>query len=222
MDVRPFFQLLRDHWKLIAAVTLLAGLGSAALTARMTPRYASRVTFYVSAETNTTDPAMAYSGALLSQQAVQSYSDLLTGPRLAGSVISYLRLRMTPPQLAAEISAHPIPQTVLLTATVTDTSPRRARMLASAVGIRFVRLVSVLERPPGLKHPTVRVTVVAPATLPGSPVSPNPVRNIGIALAVGLLIGITLAAARRSLETCGGPGPPVISGCRPASASLMS
>jgi len=201
VDVRTFFQLLRDHWKLIAAVTLLAGLGSAALTARMTPRYASRVTFYVSAETNTTDPAMAYSGALLSQQAVQSYSDLLTGPRLAGSVISYLRLRMTPPQLAAEISARPIPQTVLLTATVTDTSPRRARMLASAVGIRFVRLVSVLERPPGLKHPTVRVTVVAPATLPGSPVSPNPVRNIGIALAVGLLIGITLAAARRSLDT---------------------
>ena len=201
MDVRTFFQLLRDRWKLIVAVTLLAGAGSAALTARMTPRYASSVTFYVSAQTNTTDPAMAYQGTLLSQQAVQSYADLLTGPRLASSVVSYLRLPMTPAQLAAEISARPIPQTVLLTATVTDTSPRRAQMLATAVGIRFVGLISVLERPPGLKHPTVRVTVVAPATLPSAPVSPNPVRNIGIALALGLLIGIAFAAARRALDT---------------------
>lgn len=196
-----FFQLLRDHWKLIAAVTVLAGLGSAALTARMTPRYGSSVTFYVSAQTNQTDPAMAYSGALLSQQAVQSYADLLTGPRLASSVISYLRLPMTPAKLAAEISARPIPQTVLLTATVTDTSPQRAQMLATAVGIRFVRLVSVLERPPGQKHPTVRVTVVAPATLSSIPVSPNRVRNVGLALALGLLVGIAFAAARRSLDT---------------------
>ncbi len=201
MDVTAFLQLLRNHWKLITAVTVLAGLASGMLTARMTPRYASSVSFYVSAQTNTNDPAMAYQGALLSQQAVQSYADLLTGPRLAGSVVRYLGLPMTPSQLAAEVSARSIPQTVLLTATVTDTSARRAREFATAIGIQFVRLVSVLERPPGHKHATVRVTVVAPATLPSAPVSPNPVRNIGIAVLLGLLIGIAFAAVRRSLDT---------------------
>jgi capsular exopolysaccharide synthesis family protein len=201
VDVRSFFHLLRDHWKLIVLVTVLAGGGSAALTAQMTPRYASSVTLYVSAGTNTTDPSMAYQGALLSQQDVQSYADLLTGTRLAGSVVSHLGLPMTPSQVAAEISARPIPQTVLLTATVTDTSPRRAQLIAAAVGMQFVQMVSVLERPPGHQQATVRVTVVAPATLPGSPVSPSPVRNVGIALALGLLIGIALAALRRSLDT---------------------
>jgi capsular exopolysaccharide synthesis family protein len=201
VDVRTFLQLLRNHWKLITAVTVLAGLASGVLTARMTPRYASSVSFYVSAQTNTNDPAMAYQGALLSQQAVQSYADLLTGPRLAGSVVRYLGLPMTPSELAAEVSARSIPQTVLLTATVTDTSPRRAREYATAIGIQFVRLVSVLERPPGHKHATVRVTVVAPATLPSAPVSPNPVRNVGIAVLLGLLIGIAFAAVRRSLDT---------------------
>jgi len=201
LDVRTFLQLLRNHWKLIATITVLAGVTSGALTARMTPRYASSVSFYVSAQTNTTDPAMAYQGALLSQQAVQSYADLLTGPRLADSIIRYLGLPMTPSQLTAEVSARSIPQTVLLTATVTDTSPRRAREIATAIGIRFVRLVSVLERPPGQKHATVRVTVVAPATLPSAPASPDPVRNIGIAVLLGLLIGIAFAAVRRSLDT---------------------
>jgi capsular exopolysaccharide synthesis family protein len=201
VDVRTFFQLLRNHWKLIAAVTVLAGVVSGMLTARMTPRYASSVSFYVSAQTNATDPATAYQGALLSQQAVQSYADLLTGPRLAGSVVRWLRLPMTASELAAEVSSRSIPQTVLLTATVTDTSPRRARELATAIGIQFPRLISVLERPPGKKHATVRVTVVAPATLPTAPVSPQPVRNIGVAVLLGLLIGIVLAAIRRALDT---------------------
>ena len=201
VDVRTFLQLLRSHWKLITAVTVLAGVASGALTARMTPRYASSVSFYVSAQANTTDPSMAYQGALLSQQAAQSYADLLTGPRLVDSVIRYLGLPMTQSQLTAEVSARSIPQTVLLTATVTDASARRAREIATAIGIRFVRLVSVLERPPGQKHATVRVTVVAPAILPTAPVSPNPVRNIGLAILLGLLIGIALAALRRSLDT---------------------
>jgi len=201
VDVRNFLQLFRDHWKLIFLVMVLAAGGSAALTARTTPRYASTVTMFVSAEANTTDPSTAYDGALLSQQDVQSYADLITGTRLASSVVSQLGLSMTPPALAAEISARPVPQTVLLTATVTDTSPQRAQQIASAVGTQFMRLVSVLERPPGQKHATVKVTVVEPATSPGSPVSPRPVRNVGIALALGLLIGIAFAAARRSLDT---------------------
>jgi len=187
VDVRNFLQLLRDRWKLIFLVTLIAAGGSAALTARTAPRYASSVTMYVSAETNTSDPAVAYDGALLSQQTVQSFANLLTGTRLAASVVSYLGLPMTAPQLAAEISARPIPQTVLLTATVTDASPQRAQLIASAVGSRFVHLASVLSRPLAGQPATVHVTVVARATTPGGPVSPKPVRNVGIALAFGNL-----------------------------------
>ena len=201
MDVRNFFQLLRDRWKLIFLITLIAAGGSAVLTARTTPRYASSVTLYVSAESNTLDPAVAYDGALLSQQTVQSYANLLTGTQLAASVVRYLGLPMTAPQLAAEISARPIPQTVLLTATVTDPSPQRAQLIAAAVGSRFVKQASALARPPGRKHATVQITVVAQATSPGAPVSPKPARNVGVALALGLLIGIAFAAARRSLDT---------------------
>ena len=61
----------------------------------MTPRYASSVTFYVSARLGLRNPSTAYEGALLSQQAVHSYADLVTGPRLAGSVIRRLGLPIT-------------------------------------------------------------------------------------------------------------------------------
>jgi tyrosine-protein kinase len=201
VDLRNFFQLLRDHWKLIAFVTVLAAGCSAAFTARMTPLYSSSVTFYVSAQAKAAnDPIGAYEGSLLSQQEVQSYADLLTGPMLAQYVVTSLGLNMSAAELAAELKAVPVPQTVLVTATVTDPSPRRAQWIAAAVGTDFVKVVSALERPPGGGPATVRVTVVAPAGRPTSPVSPNPVKNVGIALGLGLLAGIGLAAARRSLD----------------------
>ena len=102
VDLRNFFQLLRDHWKLITFVTLLSAAVSSMLTARMTPLYASSVTLYVSAQAKTGDLVTAYQGALLSQQEVQSYSDLLGGPMLARTVASDLGLHMTAAHLAGE------------------------------------------------------------------------------------------------------------------------
>ena len=202
MDLRNFVRLLRDHWLLIGLVTVLAGACIAVLTSRMTREYSASVTFYVSAQAPTSnDPIAAYEGALFSQQEVQSYVNLLTGPRLAQSVINNLRLPMSASALSSEMSAHLIPQTVLLTATVTDTSPHRAQAIAQAVGAQFVKLVSSLERPPGKGPAMVRVTVVAPAALPVAPVSPQPLKNIAIAVGLGLLAGIGLAALRRALDT---------------------
>lgn len=201
MDLRNFIQLLRSQWILIVVVVVLAGGASAAFTARMTPLYASSVTFYASAQAKTNDPAMAYQGSLLSQQEVQSYADLITGPMLAQRVVNGLGLAISPSQLSAEMSSRVIPQTVLLTATVTDPTPSRAQLIANSVGRQFVKLVASLERPPHGGPPTVQIAVVASAGLPVSPVSPKPVRNVGIALGLGLLLGIGFAAARRALDT---------------------
>jgi capsular exopolysaccharide synthesis family protein len=200
LDLRSFLRLMRDRWKVITAVALLAGVASGVLTWRMTPLYASSVTFYVSAQNSQSSPADAYQGSLLSQQEVQSFADLLTGPALPQHVISDLGLQESPGEVAAGISAHPIPQTVLLTATVTNRSPQQAQRIAAAVGAQFTKLVAQLERPQGNGSPAVAVTVVAAAGLPQSPVSPDRVRNVGLGLGLGLLAGIGIAVAARSLD----------------------
>ena len=201
MNLRNFIRLLRDHWKLILVVAAVAAGASAALTTRTTPLYASSVTFYVSAQANTSDPISAYQGDLLSQQEVQSFAELLRGPMLVQSVINDLSLQAAPGSIAAEISTHPIPQTVLLTATVTDSSPRRAWQIAQSMGTQFTRIVAILEQPPGGGTPPVSVTVVAQPQLPAAPVSPDPFKNVSVALALGLLAGIALAAAVQSLDS---------------------
>lgn len=201
VDMRNFVRLWRDQWKLIVGVTLLACLASGTVIYLTPHRYTSGVTLYVTQQGASTDPAEAYQGALLSQQDVQSYADIINGPMLAESVIKQLGLTMTAAELEAEISAKAVPQTSLLTADVTDPTAAQAQRIANAIGTQFSRLVNVLERPAKGGTAPVRATVVARATLPSAPSAPRPVRDLVIALAAGLLAGLGLAAARRSLDT---------------------
>ncbi len=108
---------------------------------------------------------------------------------------------MTPSRLSHEISAASQPDTVILTATVTDPSASRAQLLANSVGVQFGLLVADLERPANGKAPSVTARVVQRAQLSASPVSPTPTRNIGLGAALGLLVGLGAAFARNALDT---------------------
>jgi len=200
MELRGYLAMLRRQWILVAAVLGLAIALGALFTLRQTPMYASSVTFFVTTPSGDTTTS-AYTGGLFSQQRVKSYADLLQGDRLASAVIQDARLPMTPGQLQQEISASSKPDTVLLTATVTDPSPQRAQLIATTIGRQFAKLVADLETPPGAKAAALKVEVVETPQLPTSPVSPRPTRNIGLSAVVGLLLGFGLAVLRETLDT---------------------
>ena len=201
MDLRSALRLLREHWELIFVVTILATSASAYATWRTTPQYAAEVTMFVSAWSSPEDTASAYQGSLLSQQKVKSYTELLRGHHVMSGVVDRLGLDVTPRQLAGKVSSSAIPDTSLLTATVQDPSPQRARQLADAIGAEFVEFVPSLESVAEGEPPAVKVTVVSPAETPAVPVSPQPTRNITVGLILGLLTGFGLAVARRTLDT---------------------
>jgi receptor protein-tyrosine kinase len=64
----------------------------------------------------------------------------------------------------------------------------------------FVVLVSELETPSAGVRPDARVVVEQRASIPTKPVLPNPLRNIAIGLALGVLLGIGLALLRDLLD----------------------
>ena len=201
MELRTVIRLLRHQWISILVVTVLVTATGGLLTWRQTPQYAARTTLFVSTWTDASDASKAYQASLLSQQKVKSYTELLHDHRLMQRVADHLQLRMTADQLAGAVTGEAVPDTVLIVLTATNPSPVLAARIADAVAVEFVELIPTLEGMPNGQKPAVRLTVVSVAEIPTAPVSPQPARNLALALAVGLLLGAVLAAARHSLDS---------------------
>jgi capsular polysaccharide biosynthesis protein len=191
-------RVIRDRWWMVLA-TLLAALGLASVvTARAEPEYAAQVTFLVTAPgEGVTD---AYQGNLFLQQRVKSYVDLLTGDRLAQRVTADPGLELTADRFRERISARVERDTMLISATVTASDPRRARQLVDSLRARAD--IAITDTSPLLASTAPRVlgcvlnmvkesrvgamdpVVVEPAG-PADPVTPvQPVDPVGSVRAV--------------------------------------
>lgn len=199
MDLRDYVSVLKARWMLIALCTMVTIALAAILTWRATPQYASSARLFVS--TASADDSQALQGGAYSLQRVKSYADLLTGQEIARRVVDTLDLDESPSALSTQISASSKIDTVILTITVTDPSRERAKLLVDAVAEEFVGYVAELETPPGKDEATSKATVVDPGTLPGSPISPNPTRNLGLGAVLGLLLGVGIAVLRDSFDS---------------------
>jgi capsular exopolysaccharide synthesis family protein len=199
MELRDVLRALRASWWMPVLGLLLVGgvaLGGSLL---MTPAYTAHTQLFVSTS-GTTSTSDVLTGSQFSQQRVTSYARLLTGEELAGRVIRRLGLDSTPADLTDRISATAVQDTVLIDVTVTDPSPRLARQIALTVGSEFRSMVRDLETPPGATTTPVTVTVSDRPELPQRPSEPQTIRNVGIGLLAGLLLGGAGAVARARLD----------------------
>ncbi len=195
MTLREYLQAIKS-W-LLPAGLVLGLLCAAAFTYFSTPKYAANVTMFVSAQGLQNDASRAYQGNLLSAEKVKTYTELIMSDRIRMQVSNRLHTEIAPGQIVAI----PQPQTVLITTTVTDTSPYRAQQIANAAGVEFVALVAQLEKPIDNQAapPTVTAQVVQPAQLPLHPVSPRPAWNLAVGALLGLLLGYVIALLRHML-----------------------
>jgi capsular exopolysaccharide synthesis family protein len=200
MDLRDYLRILRQRWLLIALVTLVVVALASVFTLNATKQYQSSARLFISTA-QASDANASYQGGLFSQERVKSYANLLTGEEISRRVVEKLDLDESPRALASRIRAVVQPDTVVLSVSVTDPSPGEAQRLTQATSEVFVAYVAELETPPGESVAPVKASIVDRATLPGSPVSPQPTRNIALALLLGLLAGAGIAVLRDTLDT---------------------
>lgn len=203
MDFRSYIVALRRFWW-IAALTTALGLAGAAVAYGLTPSvYASEVTFYVS--TPVQNGVSPQSSNEFAESRVNSYVILASSERVADAIVDRTGVDLTAAQVMSKITAEAELNTVVVRATVRDSSQARAQTLAQGLADTLGGTVSLLDNAGGTGKPTVVINVVSgPAAL--GPVEPRLKVFAGLGIAAGLVVGAVLIVVRELLDnTVRGP-----------------
>ncbi len=123
-------------------------------------------------------------------------ADLIRSNDLVGRVIRRLHLDLTQEQVLGKLAVSINPQTSVMKLSVTDHSGETARAINAEIGAVFAQLVKqrLGKGSPGV--PPVTATIWDPAHVLPARVSPRPLRNVVIAGALGLVLGLLAAFLR--------------------------
>jgi len=195
-----FLSVLRKRW-LYVVIPTLVGLGAAAaLSYSTTPIYQATASVYFSLPYGNSANDL-YQGSNYTQKQLSSYASLATLPVVLDPVVTKLDLPVTATKLADSVNAVASDDTVLIEIRVTDTSPAAAASISNAVADQLAVVVKDLSPKSAEGRPAVDVSIVAKATEPTVPISPNTTRNMVAGALGGLFCGLLLALARDRLDT---------------------
>ena len=194
MELIRYTRVLRRWIALIVICPIIAAIGAAAVSFMLPPVYEAKVSLLVRpAQPLSVDPGVS---ALTSDQISRTYARLLVEPPILQKVISDLGLKTSPEGLSKQIKVTPQANTTILDVAVDDTDPALARDVANTLVQDFIQEIKQIEQQEG-SQPNAQshdnLVVVAPATTPAKPVSPNLALNVAIATAAGLLLALGVA-----------------------------
>lgn len=201
MAFAEYVRVIRRGWLWIVASVLTAVAGASALILATQPEYAVSTRLFLTTPLNDATLGAAISGSQFTQERVRSYADLVESDLLAERVVDSLDLDLDPADVAQNVSAGVVPDTVLLDIEYRDASPDDAEALAEAYADEFIDTVAEIEQQSSDGDPLVTATVINTPNSSSSQVSPQPVRTLALAGVLGLFVGIGIVVVRDLLDT---------------------
>lgn len=200
MELSDYITVLRRHWVLIVALTLVVVGAAAAWSLTRTPLFESTSKVFVSVQGGTSINDLQQ-GSTFTQARVSAYVNLVTTPMVLDPVIDDMELDTTAENLADFVQASTPPNTPIISIRVQDPDPERAADLSNAIAASLTATVSELETLPSTDVSPVKLTSVAGALPSDSAASPNIPLNLALGAVFGLALGIGAAVVRTALDT---------------------
>lgn len=197
MELGDYLRVLRRRWGLIALAALVCAGAAVGFSLQQTPVYEATVRLVVSGAVGGVTAEETGSQGQLAVQRATTYAQFAPTPPVVDRAVA--AAGSSPQRGRPEVSAEVEPNSPFLTVTVTDQDPQRAAAVANAYEATLPEVVTQLER---RRAGTSRtgLTALAAAEVPDRPSRPQPVRNGGIGLALGLLLGVGAAFLREALD----------------------
>lgn len=185
---RNLLEVVRRRLWVVALVMVVVTALAGGFTLLQTPLYTTSIKILVDARGNNESVGEPADIVGL-QDLTGTLTELVTIRPVAQDVVRRLGLSVDADSLLDDLSAEQIQETQLIEVSYTNPDPQEAQRVANAVGAVFSERVAAGDLGGG----GGTADVVQKAALPTSPASPNPLRNLALALVAGLMLGVAFA-----------------------------
>jgi capsular polysaccharide biosynthesis protein len=180
--------VIRKSLWFIMVITIVFAGGALGFSLVQTPIYEASIKMLVVKQSGAAPDSLSSEVQGL-QMLTLTVIELIDSRPVAEAVVQELDLQTTPGNLVQDLSVEQVGATSVVTVAYKDPSPQMAQQVVNAVGEEVSK--RAYEGNFVLDNITVRVW--EQATLPKDPVSPDVVRNVGVALVLGVMVGVSLA-----------------------------
>ncbi|CAM3832644.1 YveK family protein [Mesobacillus thioparans] len=186
ISLKELFGTLKKRILLILAITLTAVMVSGIVSFFvLTPIYQASTQILIN-KSNSDQGNYNPADVQTSLQLINTYTVILKSPAILDLVIEEMDLNMTSGQLSQKVTVSNENQSQVMNISVQDENPNQAAELANMIA-------KVFKEENIMKADNINILSRAEVLDGQSPVKPQPILNIAIALVVGLMAGVGLA-----------------------------
>ena len=184
IDLREYFGIIKKRFWIIALITIVAMVVSGVISFFvLSPVYESKSTLIVNTEKNEETQMITGDQFSVTQKLAVTYGEIIKSRAVLESVISNLKLDSEYEDLVEQITVSPVKDTQIISISVQDTNPKKARDIANEIPKVFEKEVKRITKANDIQ-------VIDKAILPENPIKPNKMMNVAIAAVLGMMIGL--------------------------------
>ncbi len=187
MELGNYLHLILRGWWIVILTTLAAVAVALTFSFLTTPMYRATASFVVSPnQAVVTSQNLVDSLSTLDKRSIiETYAQVINSNRIYSETASALQLD---PSELKNYTHNAVVQTDsnVLVLNVTGPDPQKAATLANSIGQRSINFINGL-------YQAYDINLLDPAIPPTAPISPQPLRDAGLAAGLGFVIGAFLA-----------------------------
>lgn len=197
MEIKLYFRMLARGWWVIMLCALVALFSSLVVSYIAVPQYKATARFIItpgSLLTNAGDPETVIQGleTLDLPSVVATYTEVMNSQRMLAEALNSLGVENFPAKEFV-IQAVALPESSVLELNVTGPDPKLVSDVANAIGFQTIIFTRSINR-------VYELNFLDQALLPEIPFSPQPIRDAGLSLLLGVGIGAILAILSEQLR----------------------
>ena len=189
ISLKELLETLKKRLLLIVSITVIAAIISGVVSYFfLTPIYQASTQILVN-QKETKDQSLYNSNQVQTNlQLINTYNVIITSPAILNDVIKELDLKMTAAQLKEKITVGSEKDSQVVNLSVQDPNAEKAAKIANKTAAMFKKKIATIMN-------VNNVSILAPAVVAENPtpIKPQPLLNVAIALVVGLMAGVGIA-----------------------------